>query len=526
MKKAPIKNHKLTKNQRLAKAVRLLLNGSADDRLYASSKSFPIFFLTYYSHVVKAVFGDFHYDIFDDLSDIATGKLYEYALVAFRFSAKSTILKAYLAWLACFKKRNCIIVTSYDSENSETILNDVANNLTELGNPLLYHDMYHMYGQKLFTKEREKDQMTVRANGIFQLTNGVWFEAGSVNTVFRGRNKNGQRPDLILMDDIENTRTVASADITMKIRKQMDELRSAGDIMTATSVIYLGNKISKYGNVAYLEECSTKYPKFKYKEIPLVDDNGVIAWKAFTPERIQELRESFADTFNAEFLNKPDDVEAIFKPSADALRACVENVAPKKDRIVIGMDTGKKKYIVVGDAKGLFINDFCEDYSQLEYYLDKYDDSIAVLDGQGDPTKTAEMIAKYPGRVFPCYFRMDGKSEEFVKLREDDGSIIADRNRLITWTYDEFATGRTTLHGDIEYWDELYIPHWTNMYRISKPTSIGMRKVWERKGGDHLNGDHLALATVYWRAGVAVLPEYTGFSIINTNSLELQDYYQ
>lgn len=516
-KKKRILKQKKSKNKKLAEAVRLLLEASPQDRLDACERSFPLFMGCYFSHFIKAPFADFHYDIMKDLTDIESGELYEYALVAFRFCAKTSILKAYLTWIACFMKRKYIVVTSYDQDNSDNILSDVANNLTEIGNELLFKDMLFKYGFAIFTKERRKDEMTVTAHGMYQLRNGVWFEAGSVNTVFRGRNKNGQRIDLIVMDDIENTRTVASPDITLKIRKQMDELRSASDILDKVSVIYLGNKISENGNIAFLETCVTKYPRFKYKEVPLELDDGTVTWKAFTPEKIVELKEQFADTYQAEFNNKPIKDGAIFKPNRDKIIACIENVPPKKDRIIIGMDTGSKKYIVVGDSRGLFINDYCDDYSQLEYYLNKYENSIAVLDGQGDPTKTQELKQKYYGRIYTCFFRMDGKNEEYVRLNSDEMTVIADRNRLITFTYDEFDSNRVTLHGELEYWNQLYIPHWTNMYRTAKMTATGMRKVWDRKGGDHKNGDHLPLATVYWRAGVAVCPEYGDFGIMSIN---------
>lgn len=509
---------KLTKNQKHAKAARILLDANPIDRITACRDNFPLFLVVYFNHFITAPFADFHYDVMKDLADIENGNLYEYALVAFRFCAKTSIVKAWLTWIACFKKRNYVVVTSYDETNSENILNTVAHNLTEVGNKLLYDDMLFLYKRPLYTKERAKDEVTTKTKGMFQLSNGIWFESGSVNTVFRGRNSpDGKRIDLVVMDDIENTRTVASIDVTMKIRKQMDELRSAGNLLDHISVVYLGNKISKHGNVAFLEECEKTYPKFKYKEIPLISDDGEIAWKAFTPEKIKELREQFADTFNAEFLMKPDEIEAIFKPSREELLACIEYVPPAKDRVVIGMDTGKTKYLVVGDTKGLFINEYCDGYEQLEYYLNKYPDSQAVLDAQGDPTATKEMQLKYPGRVFACRFQMDRKGDEMVTLYEDEPTIIADRNRLISWTYDEFSSQRTTLYGEVDYWDDLYIKHWTNMYRTTKMTSIGQRRVWERKGGDHENGDHLALATVYWRAGVQVLRGPTVIKVYDKN---------
>lgn len=511
---------KLTKNQKHAKAARLLLNANPIDRITACRDSFPLFLIVYFNHFITASFADFHYDIMDDLKDVESGKLYEYALVAFRFCAKTSIVKAWLTWIACYRKRNYVVVTSFDETNSENILNTVAHNLTEIGNKLLYTDMLFLYKQPLYTKERGRDEVTTKTKGMFQLSNGIWFESGSVNTVFRGRNTpDGHRIDLIVMDDIENTRTVSSVDVTMKIRKQIDELRSASDLLAHLSVIYLGNKISKHGNVAFLQECSKTYPKFKYKEIPLIDDKGIVTWKAFTPDKIDELRRQFSETFNAEFLNKPDESESIFKPTREAFLACVEYVAPSKDRIIIGMDTGNIKYLVVGDSKGLFINEYCEDYSQLEYYLNKYPTSLVVIDAQGDPTGTRDIMLKYKGRIFRCFFRMDAKSEEMVRLEKDEYTIVADRNRLITWTYDEFATGRTTLYGEIDYWDDLYIKHWTNMYRTSKMTALGQRRIWERKGGGHEDGDHEAIATVYWRAGVQCLNGIGRIGIMTENGI-------
>ena len=519
---------KLTKNQRLAKAIEILLNGKPADRITACRESFPLFLGVYFNHYIKAAFADFHYDIMDNLIKVETGEIYEYALVAFRYSAKTSLVKAWLTWIACYKKRNYVVVTSYDETNSEAILNTIAHNLTEIGNPLLYSDMLYYYGTPLYTKERAKDEVTTKTKGMFQLSNGVWFESGSVNTVFRGRQSpSGSRIDLVVMDDIENTRTVASPDMTLKIRKQMDELRSAGDLMNRLSVVYLGNKISKYGNIAFLQECAGKFPKFVYHEIPLIDDEGNVMWKAYTPERIKELRLQFADTFNAEFLNKPDEISDIFKPQRETFLKCIEDVEPKKNVVLIGVDTGENKYMVVGNLNGLFVAEYWdvrEKYKRVRFFLDKYPHALCCIDGQGDPTATAELIADYPDRVFKCYFRQDGKNEEFVRLDEEEGTILADKHRLTTFTHDEFATERITLHGEQEYWDELYISHWTNMMRVSKPTSLGVRKMWERKGGDHKNGDHLAMATVYWRALVSLyekIKPQTSVVTYANNSLEV-----
>ena len=171
----------------------------------------------------------------------------------------------------------------------------------------------------------------------------------------------------------------------------------------------------------------------------------------------------------------------------------------KNERIVIGVDTGLPCYYVVGNEKGLFYYGSCDGYSEIESLLKRYSRAIAVLDGGGDLVASRALREKYPGRVFLCHYSVDRKTMQLIRWGKNDeeGNVIADRNRLIQLVIDEFADKRIKLQGSEEDWYDYYL-HWKNMYKMKEENSLGVIEArWERSGDDHW-----AHASVYWRIGM------------------------
>lgn len=183
-------------------------------------------------------------------------------------------------------------------------------------------------------------------------------------------------------------------------------------------------------------------------------------------------------------------------------------------RLIIGVDTGLALRYVVGNSQGLVGYGEMTDYmpddinglaldQTLEYYLKKFDNSIMVIDQQGDLLGSRKLRKKYPGRVFLCHYVKDRKTKELIRWGEgkEEGNVIVDRNRSINWVIEEFRDKRIGLYNGTESdWYD-YWQHWSHIYRdIERDDETGqfIEMVWKRS-----DRDDWVHATVYWRIGLA-----------------------
>ena len=180
-----------------------------------------------------------------------------------------------------------------------------------------------------------------------------------------------------------------------------------------------------------------------------------------------------------------------------------EIITPEdNERVIIGVDTGKKLHYVVGGEKGLFFYDEAKNYEEIEHLLERWKRSIAIIDQGGDLIGSRALREKYPGRVFLCTFGTDRKTKELVRWgkNDEDGAVLADRNRSIQLVVDEFTDARIPIQGQENDWYDYYL-HWNALTRIKEmddKTGEIKRKIWVRNGDDHW-----ALATTYWRIGMS-----------------------
>lgn len=176
------------------------------------------------------------------------------------------------------------------------------------------------------------------------------------------------------------------------------------------------------------------------------------------------------------------------------LKNVISAVNDQNDRIVIGVDTGLPIHFTVSNKDGIFYHGKCkpptdthDPYDELEDLLLRWDKSIIVADQGGDLIGIRKLRAKYPGRVFLCYYRRDRKSLDMIKwgTGDDFGTVIVDRNRMIQLIVEQMRdVGRLRLNGSIEDWKE-FASHFGNIFRTAKDTPLGPEYVWERNGPDH-----------------------------------------
>ncbi len=186
------------------------------------------------------------------------------------------------------------------------------------------------------------------------------------------------------------------------------------------------------------------------------------------------------------------------------LKNVVDEVNSQEDRTIIGMDTGHGIHFVLMNKQGVFyygnsteITATKTPYDYIESLLNRFPRSIVVSDQGGDLIGVRQLQAKYPGRVFLCYYNKDRKTKEIVRWGENDeyGRVMVDRNRHLTLMVEQMRDiGRFRLQGTVDEWGE-FASHWGNIYRERLQTSdspgkddrslYGNEYIWKRNGPDH-----------------------------------------
>lgn len=242
-------------------ALERVISGTPDERRYLCEQSFILFAIYYFQEYFKYPLAKYHYDFNQDLHDLVDGTIRECAWIAFRESAKTTFAKLFVIWLIANNKRKYINVDSFDKENAERILFDVAFELTN--NARLRAD----YGV-LFSKERSINEVKQNRISNFITQNGIRVEAHSTQESVRGRIHLNQRPDVLLLDDFETNKTKDSQAYTKQVRDHITE--ALAGMAPEGFILYLGNYISEYGNVQWIMDRSVSDEKLRIRNIPVM----------------------------------------------------------------------------------------------------------------------------------------------------------------------------------------------------------------------------------------------------------------
>lgn len=190
----------------------------------------------------------------------------------------------------------------------------------------------------------------------------------------------------------------------------------------------------------------------------------------------------------------------------DALVQCLSSdVNAQEGRIIIGVDTGHNIYYTMMNKDGVFYHGYCpsveemgsdpnyDPYDEITRRMQQYPKSILIADQGGDLIGIRKLQAKFPSRVYLCWFTKESKNKELIRWgdKEEYGKVLVDRNRMIQMTVDQIREKRVTFNGSHEDWKPFF-QHAMNIYRMKEiqgqdenDPQYGWRWVWKRKGPDH-----------------------------------------
>lgn len=257
---------------------------SPDFRKALTKESFSWFFATYFTHYITCPTAEFQKAIMDLLQK---DELLKVAITAFRGSAKSTIATlAFPIWAMVGKpSKKYALLVSQTQELSKQILTNIKQELSS--NELLMRD----FGP--FTEVADE----WRANSFVIPQYNSRISAISQSESIRGLRHRQYRPDLVIIDDVEDLESVKTKEGRDKLWDWFTgEAMPIGDV--GTKIVVVGNLLHEDSLMMRLKE-SIQLGRMDgvYREYPLIDARGKIAWLGKYPsmKQIEIKRREVAD---------------------------------------------------------------------------------------------------------------------------------------------------------------------------------------------------------------------------------------
>ncbi|WP_211452590.1 phage terminase large subunit [Collimonas antrihumi] len=308
-----------------------------DVRVSRVQNSFQFFVQTYFPHYIKAEPSVFHQWVFDQLPkklDAAVGQKVDVS--APRGEAKSTLVTQLLPlWCVVTKRKRFIPIIMDALDQAQSMLEAIKVELES--NPRLQMDFPDACGAG-----------RVWNVGVLLTKTNVKIQAFGSGKRMRGLRHGPYRPDLVILDDIENDENVMSKEQRDKLEKWLNRtVLPLGPPDGSMDIIYL-NTILHYDSVANRTHKNVRWTSVKFKaiiEYPArldlwqqweevyindgetaadvfytlrrteMDAGAIVSWPSMRPLlMLMKIRAADHASFDAEYQNDPDnDENAPFK---------------------------------------------------------------------------------------------------------------------------------------------------------------------------------------------------------------------
>lgn len=263
------------------------------------------FFHIYFTQFITYETASFHKEMFalTEATHVGTS-----VIIAFRGSGKSTIMTlSYPIWALLGKqKRRFIVIISQTQQQSRLILNNIKQELET--NSLLVNDFGPFY--------EESDEW--RMNSLVIPRYDCRISAVSLGESIRGVRHREQRPDLIVIDDVEDLQSVR----TKESRDQTyawfhGEVVPIGD--RATKIVIVGNLLHEDSFIMRLRrDIDEKRLDGHFCAYPILNEENLPIWTGKYPsmEAIDEEKRRVGNeiAWQREYLLRivPDDYRVIY----------------------------------------------------------------------------------------------------------------------------------------------------------------------------------------------------------------------
>lgn len=274
-----------------------------DTRSELARRNHMAFFTTYLSDYVKYEIAPFHREFFRITEDENTDLT---VVTAFRGSAKSTIFTlSNSIWSILGKMQKKFVVIF--SQTQEQAGQHFKNLKMQLGSPLMKRDLGPF----------QEDEWN--ATSLYIPKYRARIMIASAGQKIRGFTHGEHRPDLVVLDDVENNESVETQEGRDKTYRWFTtEVLPLGDIKT--KYIIVGSPLHEDSLLLRLKsEILSGERSGTYREFPLLDDENHIAWLGKYPdmEAIEKERLRIGNEFAWQreyLLNIVGDSEPVVRP--------------------------------------------------------------------------------------------------------------------------------------------------------------------------------------------------------------------
>lgn len=152
--------------------------------------------------------------------------------------------------------------------------------------------------------------------------------------------------------------------------------------------------------------------------------------------------------------------------------------------VAMGVDNGTLKTWVLGTVDGIFAHGQTKSWDDIEQLKLMYN-AVMVMDPNPYPTTPKQLVDKYPGSAFICYFKQDTKNLGIVQWGKGvNASVVyADRTKIIDLIAQEINDVKVILRETPTKLED-YIKEWENLYRATVEDENGRQvSTWIKKGG-------------------------------------------
>lgn len=249
-------------------------------------RSMFYFFYIYFGSYIKYPIAPFHYRMFQLAED---ERIKRFGIVAFRGSAKSTVLNtAYSLWaiMGVLKKKHIVIASHTQQrvrDHSDNIAREIEQNML----------LRRYLGP--FLEKQERWSVPVRIIPRY----GARITFVSVEEGIRGLRDGPHRPDLIIVDDIEDSNSVRTKEGRDKVFNWLTgELLPTGD--RNTKVVFIGNFLHEDSAFMRVKKMMDEgLMDGEFMRVPILDEEERITWPGMFPSR--EAVEEFKRGIGSEY---------------------------------------------------------------------------------------------------------------------------------------------------------------------------------------------------------------------------------